>query len=274
MTRSTFHRRIAVLLLAALLGEEEGCNRPEVTTVLERTGVSDTPTPPPERIDFACDLSVGSPCSDDTARRNLGTVVEYLWPRVGSRLVVWAFGEQVAETLPIATIDVAPRTIRSERSEREARARFLDSVVQAVCPAIAARTARGRPRQSPIAESLGRIATERTQGMRRRIVVVSDAREVSSLFGNWECRTTPEPNVFVRELERHQLLRPGSLDHARVHFVHVAPDPTVNRRCPLTIEREEHIRELWRTALRRAGALEVSFDLGSFELMSTDHPRP
>jgi hypothetical protein len=31
---------------------------------------------------------------------------------------------------------------------------------------------------------------------------------------------------------------------------------------------------LWRTALRRAGAAEVSFDLGGFELAAADTPRP
>jgi hypothetical protein len=270
---SSSRRYELALVLALLLGEELGCDARDRQSALQQVGITDPPTPSPERVDFACDLSEGSPCSDETARRNLSAVVRYLWPRVGSRLVVWSLGEEVGETRPLATVDVPQRVQRAARADREAESRFLDSVIQAVCPVIAARARRGRPHRSPIAASITRIASESPRGMSRRIVLLSDAREVSSL-GNWECRDLPAPREFAQKLRRHALLREGSLDGAHIHFLHATPEPGVGTRCPFTMEREESIRELWRQSLREAGAADVSFDLGGFELTTTDHTRP
>jgi hypothetical protein len=274
MVSSTARRRIAAFLLCALVGENEGCDRPDVTRVLEQAGFTDAPPPTPEHVDILCDPTPGSRCDDEVTRRELTAVIAYLWARMGSRLVVWRLGENAIETIPLATVDVPTRALKSRRVEREAQSRFLDSVVQAVCPVIAARALHGRARHSPLVESFSRIASESSRGLHRRIVVLSDAHEVTSLFGNWECRNPPLSSDFTRELDRHRMLRPGTLDGARIHFVHSAPDTSVTHRCPITIEKEERIRDLWRTALRRAGAAEVSFDLGGFELAAADTPRP
>jgi hypothetical protein len=274
MARSTLRARVALLVLSVLVGESEGCDRPDVGRVLEQVGVADAPPPAPERIDYVCDLSRGSPCNDEMTRRELAAVVAYLWPRMGSRLVVWGVEEDVSDTLPLTTVDVPARAPKPERAERDARSRFLDSILQAVCPVIATRALRGRARHSPLLESVARIAGENARGLRRRLVILSDAHEVTPIFGNWECRNPPTVPELVRELDRHRLLPPGALEGARVHFVRTTPDVSVTRHCPITIAKEERIRDLWRAALRRAGAAEVSFDLGGFEIAPANASRP
>ena len=265
-TGEPFAHVLSVLALG--FGSLAGCNDsgtrlPEAATfesVCVSAGICDEAPAPPEIVDVVCDGSVGTSCTRENLRATIEAVARFLGPRSGSRLRLWAMGSSVAETRVVGEVATPTLTERT-RTRRTQLDRFVARTVTTLALAIEPSLARGGVHRSPIAESLTKIAFADGYGLPRRIIVVSHAREFSSLR-DFACGKLPSETEFARALRKRGLLSAGSFAHIRTVFAFVTSAPVGALRCPVHMDRELRIRELWRTAITRAGASEVRFDSG------------
>lgn len=255
-------------VLALGFGSLAGCNGsgarlPEAATfesVCVSAGICDEARAPPEIVDVVCDGSVGTTCTRENVRATIEVVARFLGPRSGSRLRLWAMGSSVAETRIVGEV-TAPALTERTRTRRTQLDRFVTRTVTTLALAIEPTLARAGVHRSPIAESLTKIALADGYGLPRRIIVVSHAREFSSLR-DFACGKLPTETEFARALRKRGLLHPGSLAHVQTVFAFVTSTSVGALRCSVHMDRELRIRELWRTAITRAGGSEVRFDSG------------
>ncbi len=225
---------------------------------LTSLGVEDAPVLPPRMFRIFCDRSETAPCDHGVMMMAIEGVAHEAYRRPGSHIEVHLMGDTVAETRLIGSVTVPRQEDRGERAARAAEERFLRGIRPVLCLPLGAAFTSPRPRQSPIAESLDKIALGPTHGMPVEDIVFSDQHQVSDL-GDFECRRLPSAQDFAARLRRHGLLGPGTYANTRVHFVVGDRGPIPRRDCPVTMGRERAVMQLWATALRAAGAREVTF---------------
>ena len=228
------------------------------STLGEALGLTDKPAPSPVAIDILCDPSAGSTCTVATLRRTVMQALNGAATRPGSVVRLWMQGRDIATTCMVAEV-VSPIVKRAgRRAKHHAIQRWTRSAEQTLLTAARPSLAK-RYRRSPIAESITRIALAGTPvPMRRLIVVISDALEVSS-FGDWECGRLPTAKGFIRSLHRAEVLPAGSLRGISIQFCEVDLSPIDHNRCPVSLQRVAAVESLWRTAINAAGA--ESFDI-------------
>lgn len=95
--------------------------------------------------------------------------------------------------------------------------------------------------------------------MERRLLVLTDGREVSNLHDgqshlDFECGLLPDTATFLDRLHGAGLLVPGSLTGVTVTLVGIRPDPVPGNRCWVTLARHSRIVELWRAVVLATGA--------------------
>lgn len=238
-----------------------GCSDSD-TSALHRTlmglGVEDAPAAPPRTFRLVCDRSETAPCEHGVMMQMISAAIHEAYQRPGSHVEVHLVGRVVAETRRVASVSIPARAVQEERVARAAEERFVQSIRPMLCAPLGAALASARPRRSPLAESLDKIALESSQGMPVEVIAVTDLREVSDL-GDFECGRLPSEQDFLARLQRHGILGPRTFTNARVHFVVGDHGPVPRRNCPVTMGRERTVMQLWTTALRNAGASEVTF---------------
>ncbi len=257
-------RLFAVFL--ALTGIPPGCEGGVAPLAIAATcrsvGLCEAPRPTPFVVEVVLDTSLGSPCTAETARASITRALQAVADRPASMARVWAQGTQLSDTTPVATVEYTLPARSGTRVLRAHRERFLRESEATITAAITPLFQVPRKRRSPILETLARIAiTASPNGMPRTILLVSDAREVSS-FGDFECDLVPTTRRFLPMLRRRQVLPPGSLTGTRVVWSFVNLAPVEGRVCPVTIARATAIENLWRTVLTEAGASSVRFERG------------
>jgi hypothetical protein len=225
---------------------------------LTRLGVEDAPVLPPRMFRIFCDRSETAPCDHGVMMLAIEGVAHEAYQRPGSHIEVHLMGDTVAETRLVGSVTVPRQEDRGERAARAAEEHFLRSIRPTLCLPLGAAFASPRPRQSPIAESLDKIALGPTLGMPVEDVVLSDQHQVSDL-GDFECRRLPSAQEFAARLRLRGLLGQGTYSNTSVHFVVGDRGPIPRRDCPVTMGRERAVMQLWTTALHAAGAREVTF---------------
>lgn len=229
-------------------------------SVCASAGICDEAPAPPEIIDVVCDASLGSGCNRDNVRGVIDAVARFAGTRSGSRIRLWAMGPTVAETHVTGEL-VAPALAARTRTRRAQLDRFVSHAQSVLTLELEPAFARVGVHRSPLVESLMKVALADGYGLPRRIVLVSHAREFSSVR-DFACGKLPSESDFARVLRRRGLLEPGSLAHIQVVFAFVTSSAVGALRCAVRMDREVRVRELWRAALTRAGASEVRFDSG------------
>lgn len=268
--------RAATLILFSLAffascgGEGEHTNM--LGSLSNAIGLGDAQPLPAEVIDVVVDASDGSPASVATVRETLDIVLPYVAARPGSELRLWALGLELADTRMLAAVTSTAPKRRGERARALEAERFVNAsralLLQAVAP-IFDHPAR---KQSPIAEGISRVAYSRVPaGMRRRVIVITDARQVGGpLKFDFECaRDLPDAETFVTRLQEQAILAPGTLAQADVQFAYVALTAIPKRGCPVTLARAQRIEQVWRAALTAAGARSVEFTTDAPQLVAT-----
>jgi hypothetical protein len=245
-------RRWISLLLAALV--LTGCNSP-VGIML---GFGHTPVKPAVTIDILCDFDAGGTCTADNLRETLDRVLPALTNRPGSSLRLWAMGNELGDTMLLATASVPPPA-RRKNLQRGAWTRFATTTRSLFLNAYAALSDTRHRHKSPIAESLTRVAWAADGPSERYCLVLTDAREYSDIGGDLECGVLPAATTFTRQLQRHHVLAPQSLRGVSVALCFVTIGSIDGRRCDSTLERADKVRELWITTLRAAGATRVFY---------------
>lgn len=247
-----------LLMMCALTGCADASGATSFQSVCESAGLCDEAPAPPELIDILCDA--GSSCTHESARGTIEAAARFLAARSGSRLRVWMLDSTVAGTRTVGELPT-PTLSRRTRARRVQLDRFAVHARSVLTLALEPAFVRAGTHRAPIAESLAKIGLADGYGLPRRIVVVSDARESSSIR-DLACGRLPSDADFARALRRRGILTAGSLAHVEVIFAFAASSAVRAGRCAVAMGRERSIRALWTTALGGAGASAVRFDSG------------
>lgn len=248
------------LFAALALIATTGC-KGAASETCESLGLCDEPPKAPVNVDILCDRSLGSSCTPKTLEETLNRVLEHVADRGGSRVRLFSLGSTVEKTSMLVDHALPTAKPGSERSRKaqvsQAAAAARDVVLSAAAPSFDSPPAR----RSPIAESIAKVALADAPGLPRRLIVITDAREVSAL-GDFECNALPGEARFAALLKRMNVLYGGQLKGIDVQFAYVAVQPAQGRGCPVTIDRELRIKALWTAALKAGGAARVRISSG------------
>lgn len=273
--RTRVMRCVATCVATASLlttGCADGLDLSSLTRTCEWLNACDEPTPPPESVDVVCDTTIGSSCTRETMIRVVDASLQYAIKRPGSRVRAWAIAKTVAETNPVGEREVPPPPHGSARAKKAIESKLIETSKEYFMTSMAPAFAAPGIRRSPLFEAVGKVALADSGMLPRRIVIVTDAREVSSL-GDFECGLLPSDAGFVKKLHRRRILPVASLTGVSVELAFVQSTAVPARGCPVQLEREMRIRELWRAALLAAGAKEVNVRTGP-PLLQSDEQQP
>ena len=232
------------------------------TRVGRSVGLTDPAVPQTITLDLPCDPSKDGTCTSDSLDATLAAVLPVIAERPGSELRLWIIGPDLASTRVVATVKGTVPYSGNAAAMKAVRARFVEaarsSCMTAAQPALAEPVKGG----SPIAESITAIALASVHTDLRAIVVISDAREVSAIGGDFECdNPLPSATSFVKALHRERVLPPGSLAGTRVFFTFMTITEIRRKGCAVTLDRLATMRELWTAAIEAAGGT-AHFDTG------------
>lgn len=254
---------VAIISLLSLAGCGGDTQHPSFLTRVGRsTGLADPAPRPTITLDIVCDPSKDGTCTADTLAATLSAALPVIAERPGSELRLWFIGPDLAAMKRFPTVKGTVSNSGNAATVKAATARFVEdrrsSCMTLAQPALA-QPARGG---SPIAESLAMIAMAPVHTDLRAIVVISDAREVSAIGGDFECDDPlPNPPSFVKALQRERVLQPGSLAGTRVFFTFMTITEIRRKGCAETLDRLATMRDLWTAAIEAAGGT-PQFDTG------------
>lgn len=254
---------VAIISLLSLAGCGGDAQHPSFFTRVGRSvGLTDPAPRPTITLDIVCDPSKDGTCTADSLAATLAATLPVIAERPGSELRLWIIGPDIASMKRMPPVKGTVSNTGNAATIKAATARFIESArsscMTAAQPSLAAPVKGG----SPIAESLTAIAMASVHTDLRSIIVISDAREVSAIGGDFECDdplpTTPS---FVKALQRERVLPPGSLAGARVFFTFMTITEISRKGCAETLDRLATMRDLWTAAIEAAGG-NPQFDTG------------
>jgi len=259
---------VAALMVCALsIGS--ACDR--ATRTCEQVGVCDEPAKPAELVDLVCDASQWSSCNATTLPKTLDIALQRLADRPGSRIRLWFLGETAANTSIVGEQTIAPIPRGNERARKAKLAAILSTAKEMLLAGARERLEAPPVRRSPLAEAIAKIALAESGGLPRRLILVTDAREVTS-DNDFECRLLPSDAQFLAALRRRSIFLPGQLAGIDVSLTYVVTSPAAGRGCPITLERDMRVRALWKSALTAANASHVRITSGPVDFADTNEP--
>lgn len=259
-------RLVVVILILTSMFCAAACDSPAFASSCRQIGLCEEDPKPAELLDLLCDHSVGSSCTTKTLEQTTDRVVQHISERPGSRMRVWMLGATVEKTVVVVEHAIPAAKGGSAKSQRAQAARVAATAREVLLTGIAPAFESPPVRRSPIAEAIAKVALADASGLYRRVIVITDAREVSTL-GDFECRALPTNAQFAALLQRMNVLSTGQLAGIDILFAHVAGQSVPGRGCPVSVDRELRIKALWTTALRAAGASRVHISSGPPELL-------
>lgn len=198
-----------------------------------------------------CDASQYSTCDAETLRAALDSVVlPAVADRPGSRVRLYTLGEEVTARLLATQETTAAAKLTLKAITKHELAWRHDAL--AFFTTAAAPLFQGTPAQrSKIAEALTRLASEdQLPNADRILLYIGDLRETG--IAKLECGLIPDPLEWRQRLDRARLLQPDTLTGVRVLFTNTSITTPGNVQCD-TPARAQAIKELWRSAITRAG---------------------
>jgi len=245
----------AIISLLTVAGCGGDAQHPSFLTRVGRsTGLTDPAPRPTITIDIACDPSKDGTCTEESLAATLSATLPLIAERPGSELRLWIIGPDLAALKRLPGVKGTVSKSGNAATVKAATARFIESArsscMTAAQPSLAAPVKGG----SPIAESLTAIAMASVHTDLRSIIVISDAREVSAIGGDFECDDPlPSTPSFVKALQRERALPPGSLAGTRVFFTFMTITEISRKGCAETLDRLATMRDLWTAAIEAAG---------------------
>lgn len=258
---------VSILTLGGCSRENAG-STDHLGVISSAVGLQEEAAKSAEMLDIVIDASDGSPGSMTTVETTLKSALTYAADRPGSVVRLWALGLELSDTRLLASVESTAPKRRGERARKNEAARFIDASLPYLLQAARPIFDHPAKKQSPIAEGISRVAYSRAPaGMHRRIITITDARQVGGqLKLDFECdMKLPKVEAFVADLHKQAMLTPDSLRDTDVHFAYVALGAIPKRGCQVTLARAQHIESMWRAAFTAAGATSVAF--------TTDEPR-
>lgn len=220
---------------------------------------------PLEAVDFVIDNTEGSTGTEKNVSVMLDKWLPWIARAPGSGLRIICQGQQGTTASIVFETQSTPPPQNSDRARRAHILRYVQVTKELALKAVAPCFVAVNQQQSPIAETIAWTALQSppanlSSTITRRIIIITDARQVSKL-ADFECdHQLPTTVDFTKRLQASRILAPGSLQDMRLAFVFVETRPINRAGCPpMTIERMIQIRELWTHACTQAGAAEVLF---------------
>lgn len=248
MNTINLRKTSAFALAALLLG---GCER--VKDFTRETGLVSRPAPAAEQIEIIVDSGAGSTGTPETLRATLDVVLPYAAHRPGSIVRVWRVGEDPTDSEPIAVRTVTKPIRSGVRAKRSHQKKFVEEsqlfFTTAARPLFEERTRR----QTPLFETLTRVALTSTS-LPRRIILIGDLREETSRTARTECDELPEAAALLDRLHERGILTPGLLKGTTVHLAFVNFGRVENDRCISDIGNFAQLQNLWRDVLDASAA--------------------
>ena len=250
---------VTIITLLSLTGCGGDATHP---SFFARIGLADPPPPQTITIDLAFDPSKDGTCTPAALDATLAATIPSIADRPGSELRLWMIGSDVASTKLVATVKGTVPITGNTATVKAAKARFVDATRASCMTAAQPYLVEPAKGGSPIAEALTTIAMASVHTDLRVFCVVSDARKVSVVGGDFEC-DDPLPNSggFVKTLHRARVLPPGSLAGVKVFFTFMAVTSIHRKGCVETLDRLAQMRDLWTAAIEAAGGT-AQFDTG------------
>lgn len=255
-------RFLKVLTLTLLSLVLPGCGDSKGSSVVAHTSRVLGIAPPPERptrtTKILLDASMESPGSSES----LGQVLDGVVPDTATRpapscIELWVMGATVGEAEKLGETCVGSG-VRSKKDRRDAEQRF-QTAARTYLLGLAKPAFDRRPRRSPIAETLSRIAMVPTESAEQILVAITDGREESGI-ATFECGTLPTEKAFHAALHSARALEPASLKGIHVRFAFIGFSDAKRPGCETTLRRELEMQELWKSAFTRASAASIQFD--------------
>lgn len=234
-------------LLAVVALPASGCL--EIRAACEGIGVCDKPAPPALTVDVICDSSRGSTCTSEAIGETLDVILREMARRPGSTVRLWALASSVDGVVTVGNV-TSPEMPPADGARRAHEELFIKAARAQLVRAAEAAFARP-PKQSPIADTIARVLMASSGDADRRLVLISDMREVGRF--DFECGPLPSPPTFVKRLKDERVLVQDGLKGVGVAFTYVGVPPVDTRRCPVTIARARAIETLWRELVASAG---------------------
>lgn len=244
---------VAILMIACQLGTGVAC--------------SVSPQGQPTAVLLLADLSGGNVFTSDDV---LGVLHQAAWSVApgGGKVELWVLGPDVGSTLEVFEASCPPLRKRSRYAVRTHRERFAGEVVKGASPVVAGVFGHPRPRQSPVAGGLTKLALARPSG-HVIVVYLGDLYEVSGgqrrgSALDLECGPVPDDATLATWLHRQGLLTEGSLTGVAAVLIGFADVAPVDKdRCPTDVSRRLAVNALFVNAIYRAGAGAVSVTTGA-----------
>lgn len=248
---------VAAFLILGLAGCE--VKSPAVLADTGRAfGLIDVPPRPTRTVKIVIDPTVQSPASADS----LAQVIDSVLPDIAERptpscVELWSMGATVNDALRVGEACVGEAE-RNTKAQRKAQDRFVRLSREHLL-GLAQPIFNTRPRRSPIAETLSRVAASSTESSEQVLIVITDGREESAI-ARLECGPLPTPEVFAAALQKEWLMEPESFAGIHVRFCFMGYTDAKRAGCATSVRREKELQNLWRTAFERASARSVHFD--------------
>jgi hypothetical protein len=268
MTRGQLWRARAFLLLSLSVLGCDGRDSHFVAQTTRALGITPAPERPTNTTKILLDASLQSPGSAET----LAQVVDGIVPDIATRpapscIELWVMGATVGDAERLGETCVGSGA-RSKKDRRDAERRF-QTTARTYLLGLAKPVFDRRPRRSPIAETLTRIAMEPTESTEQLLIGITDGREESDI-ARLECGPLPTVEMFHAALHAARALEPGSLKGIHIRFAFVGFTDAKRAGCDTTLRRELETQELWRSALQRASARSVHFDSAAPRIATTE----
>lgn len=226
-------------------------------------GVAEADRRPSRTTDIIIDPSLESPASESTITQTIDAVLPDMASRpTPSCIRLWTTGTTESDARLVADACVGEPG-RGVKGSQEAARRYIENARPHLIDGVRAVFAiAARPRRSPIAATISRIAHARPVTDERAIIVVTDGREESEI-AQFECGALPTPVRFLASLKEARALEPSSLAGVDVALVFIGFTDAKRPNCGTSLRRELEIQDLWRQAFERAGAKTIRFESGA-----------
>lgn len=241
--------------------------RETAADLYRQTGLVDAPTRAPKAIDLIVDISEGLTDQDiEHYAQTLDVILPWMSNIPGSTLRVIVQGETALNATIIEPIARMPLVAKNRKARIAQQERFLVTAKALLVQAMKSVLKQQQPlHSSPIADTISWTAMlSLPSGLppdtERILILISNALEVSSDYGDFECGRLPTPEEFIKALQGRGAFAPGSLQHIPIHFTFTTLRPITRSKChPTTLARLKQIQDLWIAAAKSAGATVVIF---------------
>lgn len=253
---------IAIVLIIAFAVTACGASAPEPTPQ-----TSEAP-----KITLALfDGSYGTSLTLDEVGAITRAIAEDTTTTPGSVLSFWVLGKTLVDTRQIYYVEYLETSSRQKQKILAYKRRFIEVAVTSTTGVMEGVLV-SRPHTTPLAEGISKLLRSRPKGAKALLIIATDMLAFGDGL-NLESGPIPTDAVFAKWCATRGLLMPGSATDVSIVFVGVDLTPSDERATATSLARQARIEQLWTTALKNAGATDVTVIAGRLDFKRITRPR-